>query len=287
MKTYIFFNPLSNNNKGFEVADKLKSVISGEEAEFIDITKIPDIDEYILTLPYEDKIIVAGGDGTLNSFINKCDYIEREIYFYTCGNGNDFARDIDSLGKLIHLNKYMKKLPTCNINGENRKFINGVGIGFDGYVCSKVNESRTDEKEGDYIKIALKGVINEYKTTNATVWVDGKKYEFEKVWLCASMKGRFYGGGFMMAPEQNRLSNANKTSLVVVHHAPVLKVLYAFLLVFKGKHTKLKKSVTILEGDNIRVELDRPSPLQIDGETYKDIISFNVTKSTVEELQEV
>ena len=36
-------------------------------------------------------IILTGGDGTLNSFINKadCDNLKQKLYFYASGSGND------------------------------------------------------------------------------------------------------------------------------------------------------------------------------------------------------
>ena len=50
-----------------------------------------------------------------------------------------------------------------------------------------------------------------------------------------------------------------------------------FPSIFKGKHVKKKKNVTILQGKNITVTFDRPTPLQIDGETVLDVMTYNVT----------
>lgn len=282
MKNYILYNPLSNNNKSWQIIEKIN--LKGDN-EFIDITHIKDIKTYINSLEDAEKIIIAGGDGTLNSFLNSVTELPDKLYFYPCGNGNDFARDVNSIGKLILLKDYIKKLPSCFINGGERIFVNGVGLGIDGYVCSKVNEMRKiTGKDANYIAIALKGVLGEYKTADATIWVDGKKHRFSKVWLCSSMKGRFYGGGFMMAPEQDRLDDDGLISLAVVHNASVLKILYAFLLVFKGKHTRLKKSVTIIKGHDIHVEFDKPASLQLDGETYLNIKSFGASSKSVCEV---
>lgn len=282
MKTLVLYNPLSNNNKSGKIPDVIKKIALDGELVFFDITKIEDLSEFIGNIEKGNKVIIAGGDGTLNFVANQCENLSSDVYFYPCGNGNDFARDVKALGELIPLCEYVKNLPVCIINKEERKFINGVGIGFDGYVCSKVNEARLKKgKDSNYIAIALKGVIGGYRRTNATIEVDGKKKRYKGVWLCAAMKGKYYGGGFMMAPEQDRLCMSGDVSLVVVHSAPILKVLYAFLLVFKGKHTILKKSVEIIRGHNIKVEFDTSAPLQIDGETYQNVKSFGVEKSVV------
>ena len=44
--------------------------------------------------------------------------------------------------------------------------------------------------------------------------------------------------------------------------------------IFKGEHVKHKNNIAILEGREITVEFDRPTPLQIDGETILGISSY-------------
>ncbi|MBE7028619.1 MAG: diacylglycerol kinase family protein [Ruminococcaceae bacterium] len=274
MRVYVFYNPKSNNETGIKGLEKVKEILKNETLDICDITTVNNWNSFFNNINKTDSVIIIGGDGTLNRFVNECDNYTDNTYYFPCGNGNDFARDIKGDDKLIPIKKYTKKLPVCMINGKNYKFINGVGMGFDAYVCSKVNDLRQETKKSvNYVGVALKGVFGKYKTTNAKVMVDGKEHNFNNVWFAATMKGRFCGGGFMLTPKQNRLEEDGKLSLIVVHNAPKLKILYAFLLVFKGKHTKLKKSVTILEGYDIKAEFDKPSYLQIDGETHTNISS--------------
>lgn len=279
-KTYVFYNPLSNNKRGMELAKTVKDIITDDEFEFLNILNIENLKSFINETDENEKVIIAGGDGTLNYFLNCYDEFEKNVYFYPCGNGNDFARDIGYLNKLILLNEHINKIPYCFINGEKRKYINGVGIGIDGYVCAKVNEKRFDKEDASYIKIALKGIFSDYKRSNATVWVDDKKYKFNDVWFLCAMKGRYCGGGFMMTPKQDRMSDKGEISLLVVHNAPIPKILLAFLLVFKGKHTILKKSVSILTGNSIKAEFDTPSYMQLDGESYTDISKLEIETDT-------
>lgn len=277
MRVYVFYNPKSNNETGIKGLEKVKGILKNETLDICDITTVNNWNSFFNNINKTDSVIIIGGDGTLNRFVNECDNYTDNTYYFPCGNGNDFARDIKGDNKLIPIKKYTKKLPVCMINGKNYKFINGVGMGFDAYVCSKVNDLRQETKKSvNYVGVALKGVFGKYKTTNAKVLVDGKEHNFKNVWFAATMKGRFCGGGFMLTPKQNRLEEDGKLSLIVVHNAPKLKILYAFLLVFKGKHTKLKKSVTILEGYDIKVEFDKPSYLQIDGETHTNISSCHL-----------
>ncbi len=279
MKNYVLYNPTSNNGRGDKVREELGALIQHGKLIFMDITGIKDINAYMASVDISDNIIIAGGDGTLNHFVNDCDVLLRDVYYYPCGSGNDFARDIRKRKGLIHINKYIEKLPVCTVNGERKKFFNGVGYGIDGYCCTEGDKVRKNSnKKVNYALIALKGVIKGYKPVNATVYIDGEKKEYKKVWLCASMKGKFYGGGFMMAPSQNRLEKDGKLSLVVAHNASKLTILTAFMFVFSGKHTMFKNNVEIMEGFDIRVEFDTPTSLQIDGEGYENIITYEATK---------
>ena len=101
------------------------------------------------------------------------------------------------------------------------------------------------------------------------------------------MKGRYCGGGFMMTPEQDRMSDNGEISLLAVHNASLPKILFAFMLVFKGKHTILKKSVTILKGSDIKIEFDTPSYMQLDGESYTNISSLKIETKKQREMIEV
>jgi len=80
----------------------------------------------------------------------------------------------------------------------------------------------------------------------------------------------------MVAPDQERLGRKDKVSVVVLHDSGILKTLCVFPSIFKGEHVKHKKIVDIFCGQDIRVEFDRPTPLQIDGETLQNVTSYHV-----------
>lgn len=129
----------------------------------------------------------------------------------------------------------------------------------------------------NYTVIAIKGLLFHYRPTTAKVVVNGKKYEFKKVWIAPTMNGRYYGGGMMPTPNQDRLNEDHSVSLMVMHRYGRLRTLMAFPTIFKGEHIKKNKLVTIFKGKNISVEFNRPVALQIDGETYLNVSKYEVT----------
>ena len=90
------------------------------------------------------------------------------------------------------------------------------------------------------------------------------------------MKGKYYGGGMKVAPEQDRNNLDNLVTNVVMHKKGKLKTLMVFPTIFKGEHVKHKKMVDIRTGHHIIVEFDRPTALQIDGETIRNVLKYEV-----------
>lgn len=278
-KYYVLFNPYSGNGKGEEYARKLSSILN-DELIYFSMPKITDFKKFLNMTKGED-IIICGGDGTLNYFINHTDGIKykNNILYYSTGSGNDFYNDVfKGKGEGPHLiNEYLKDLPTVIVKGKEYKFINGIGFGIDGYCCEMGDLHRKKStKPVNYTKIALKGLLYDYKPTNAIVTVDSVKHAYKKVWLAPTMNGRCYGGGMMIAPYQNRLNSDRSLTVVVLHGMIKLKVLTAFATVFKGEHVRFKKIVDLYTAHEVKVEFDRPVALQIDGETILGVTEYTV-----------
>jgi diacylglycerol kinase family enzyme len=250
------------------------------EAKLIDMTTIKSYSEFFGKLDSNDTVTVCGGDGTVNRFVNGTEGIEFEnrIFYCPVGSGNDFARDLPEellVNGAYEITRYIKDLPIVSAKGKDYRFVNGVGYGIDGYCCAEGDRQKAmSTKKVDYTKIAIKGLLFNFKARNATVTVDGRKYSFKKVWIAPTMNGRFYGGGMMPTPDQDRLSEDGKLSLLVFHGKGRLKTLMVFPSIFKGEHVKKGNIAKVLTGYDITVEFDRETPLQIDGETVNGVRSY-------------
>lgn len=281
---YVFLNRLSNNGKAVSAEEELKKIFENQELKFVDITNIKNASDSCKMLNDNDEIIVAGGDGTLSRFASDIYdlHLTQKIYFYTCGSGNDFLNDVKSRvqiqNNLIPMNDFLKSLPVVTVNGQNHYFINGIGFGIDGYCCEEGDRIRGNtNKKVNYTSIAIKGMLGKFKPRNATVTVDGESIHYSRVWLAPTMIGRFFGGGMMITPDQNRLNEEHVVSSCVVHNAIWLKILVIFPKIFTGKHISHTDIVTIKQGHEVKVEFDKPCALQIDGETYLNVKYYSVS----------
>lgn len=283
-KIYVLFNPLAGNKKCGADVMCIEDMMNGELI-FCDMTKKETYSRTLTKMGHDDILVVCGGDGTLNRFINlPYNYAEKNrVFYFPLGSGNDFAHELGHTygDKPFEITEYLRNLPEVTVNGQRHRFINGIGYGIDGYCCEVGDKLReTTDKKINYTAIAIKGLLFHYKPTGATVTVDGVKHRYKKVWLAPTMNGKFYGGGMMPTPNQERRSG--KLSVMVFHNIGKLHALMIFPSIFKGEHVKHVKNIAVLEGRNITVEFDRPTPLQIDGETILGVTSYKAEATVAE-----
>lgn len=288
---YVLYNPMSDNSSGAENARELIEKYPSDTYIFVDFTTITNEQIFELLEKDDGDVILTGGDGTLNRFANIVadKKIEKNIYFYPAGSGNDFMNDVrgQKVKELVLLNEYIKDLPVIDVNGTTQRFVNGVGYGVDGYSCEVVDTRKRDTgKKGSYSLEALKGLLYSYAPGKAKVTVDGVTAEFEDVWMVSVMNGRYFGGGVMIAPMQERLNEDHTVSVLVVTSKSRIKILMAFPSIFKGKHMKYTELIKCFTGKEIKVEVDRPSPLQVDGDVISGITHYAVRSGDLVKAKE-
>ena len=278
---FALYNTSAGSHYGEErIRAKLTEKFPGEEITLSDTLAIEDKQEFISGIGAEDKLVVIGGDGTLNHFVNGIEDKEYSfpIYCFAAGTGNDFINDVtgEKSDDLIEINKYITRLPVIEVNGKSYKFINGIGYGIDGWCCEEGDKYR-DKHNGsapNYTTIALKGLLHKFKTVNAKITLDGSVMEYKNVWMVPTMNGRYFGGGMMITPSQDRLNEQRDLSIVVVTCKSRLKLLTIFPKIFKGKHVSHTDVFKLFGGKEVKVEFDRPIALQIDGETVLGVTEY-------------
>lgn len=279
MKFNVLFNPLAGSMSEADVKKALATFMAGEVLEYFDVTKIPDLQEFVNGLD-GDAILLSGGDGTLNKFINGVDLntLKSSVWYYAAGNGNDFWTDIGRKkgDAPVCIDEYLKNLPTVTVNGKDYRVLNGVGFGIDGYCCEVGDKLKAAGKKVNYTSIAIKGLLFHFKPRTAHVTVDGVTTTYKKAWIAPTMHGRYYGGGMIPTPEQARLNGNGTVSVCIMYGKGKLKTLMAFPKIFSGEHVKKKNMVAVLSGHEISVRFEKPCALQIDGETILNVTEYTV-----------
>ena len=276
---YILYNP-----KAHKENNDLNIVQDGVDATAAGIKKINivnlDVAAFSKTLTALDRVLIRGGDGTLHHFANNAVGVEFpcSVFMIRSGTGNDFLNDIGQMNSvnLVDIRPYIRDLPTVTVKGKTLRFVNGAGIGVDGSVCHGVEMYKTKHpnKKANYTAIAIQEIGYKYKRPNARVTVDGVTHEYSGVWAVSTMKGRFYGGGVMIAPDQDRTSG--KVSVMVMHGGSRIKALAVFSKTKDGSHIKHKEMIDVFEGYDVDVAFDSPADFQVDGEVFTGVLNYSV-----------
>jgi len=165
------------------------------------------------------KIIVVGGDGTLNEVVNgifrQKRYGTHEITLgvITVGTGNDWGRMYEipeSYKKQIKLLKkgytFLQDVGEVEyrhaVDEEKRYFINIAGMGYDALVAKKTNLMKQRGKGGAlaYLLNLVSGLF-QYKITYLDIVADGKTIFSGSVFSMSIGICKYNGGGMMQLPD--------------------------------------------------------------------------------------
>ena len=184
-----------------------------------------------------DVVSIVGGDGTINEILNVRSVRARKIHLVPAGSGNDFHRLVygnisceQSFEFALATSEQPYDIGTCN----QRYFLNGVGIGFDGSVARQTVRMKLPFLSSTWkYWIAIFRNILFYKSVEMTIRVTGKEVT-KPIFMIAVANGTDYGGGFKVSPK----SNATDGLLDVVEIGKLhpLKRLLKVPKVEKGKH---------------------------------------------------
>ena len=272
---YLLYNPKANNSRNdINIIDKSTGEHRLEKVSLLTI----DMPSFLAGLTENDKIYICGGDGTLNKFANNTYGFEFPcpVYLIGGGTGNDFMHDIGAItGKPVDIREYLKDLPVVIISGRETRFINGIGYGVDGVVCEEADKIKErSDKKINYTAIAINLILHKFKRPCAKVTYNGQTKVFKDMWIASAMKGRYYGGGMMVAPTQDRKSGLITASMF--HGGTRLKTLAVLPKIYSGRHIEHKDMVEFDTVEEMTVEFDRPCALQIDGDTVSGVLSYTV-----------
>lgn len=268
-KAYVFYNPFAGNGGCEQRLDALRKTVPNELL-FCDLTKEETYEQSLFELKEEDSLILCGGDGTLNQFINITEDIQLpcEIFYYPTGNNNDFARDLGKKAgdKPFCITPYLKQLPIAEIGNRRYRFLNGICCGHLGAYFQESGKEQLDhpKRTSHSIRATLRKLLLHGNAADMRVTVDGILHSYRQVWLALTMNGRFYGG-MTPTPEQDRSNPENLLSVMILHNAGKLKVWSVFPSLFTGNYIKHRDVIDVLTGRNIQMELEEPETLGLDG----------------------
>jgi diacylglycerol kinase (ATP) len=210
------------------------------------------------------EVWIVGGDGTLNYFINHYPGIKIPLAIFKGGTGNDFAwklyGDIDWKEQMqLVFSATPKPVDAGRCN--NKLFLNGVGIGFEGEVLQSMNTIRLIGGHAGYLFIVLKKIFS-FKEYRFKIYRD-ELIADELLLLVMINNSSRTGGGFHVSPKAS--VNDGLLDLVMSKPLSIFKRLKYLPQIEKGKHLGLP-FIKHITGTKFTVECERHLPAQLDGE---------------------
>ena len=253
----LLINPLGNKKRIDKVVSQISALIQKTSFETFTGSWPKEINSY-------KEIWLVGGDGTLNYLLNHYTNINIPIIIFKGGTGNDFATKL--YGKITVaeqienvLQAEVRKVDAAECNG--RKFINGVGIGFDGEVLRSMTSIRRLGGHLGYLWIVIRKIFS-FKEQSFQVQY-GNESISDKFLLVMITNSTTTGGGFMVSPEAK--IDDGKLNMVLCKPLPVLKRLKNLPIIEKGKHLT-KEFILHKEVATVKIDCEKETLAQIDGE---------------------
>ena len=238
---------------------------------------VVDLDKKIANAISTDitDVVVIGGDGTLNATVQAIYDKEFVLNILPTGTANDFVKTLN-LGK--NLNEWIdtvlmgkEKLIDVGICND-RIFINGVGLGFDGQIVHDdlFTYSILTGHAKYYAHVVR--ILGTYRAKKVQFQLDDGIEREEDLLLMAVHNGTTFGGGFKLNPEA-KIDDGILNICTIGPISPLKRFLNVGRLSF-GTHGVLD-AVNFYQTKYIEINGDRSVHAHIDGE-YLGNPPFNI-----------
>ncbi len=297
----VIINPNAGRRRGLLDWEEISGYLREYGLDFIPVfTERPKhATEIVIEYVERDKfrkIVVVGGDGTMNEVVNgifrqkQFPTTEISLGMITVGTGNDWGRMFGIPGDYLEAIKILTGNQTfiqdagevsfCNADEPgNRYFVNIAGMGFEAAVVQKTNKLKEKGKGGAFLYLfnIFTSLVN-FKHVEAMISVDGLDME-NKIFNINVGIGKYGGGGMMPSP--NAILDDGLFDLTIIRKLSKPRVILNLKRLYNGSIHKHPK-VDSYTGKSIRVESADTIHLETDGENLGHTpVEFSIIPKSV------
>ncbi len=211
-----------------------------------------------------DRIVVAGGDGTVNEVLNGLRPDSPPVGLIPMGTANVLAAEIglgsqpDEIARTI---AYGEPRPVSLGDVNGRKFVLMTGVGFDAFVVATVSTPlKRMLGKGAYVLASLRQFLRG-RLPHFEVHVDGARYEAASIIIA---NARYYGGRFICAPEA-RMDSPVLQVCLFERRGRLFVAIYAVALLLGILHRM--PGYRILAAKRIEIRQPDGAAIQSDGDS--------------------
>ncbi len=299
----VIVNPNAGRRRGVRDWDKISALLRQEGISFdAAFTNSPrhaiDLAVSYIEKGYK-KLIVVGGDGTMNEVVNgifrqkRYPTSEISLGMITVGTGNDWGRMFgiphDYAGAIATIkmnNGFVQDAGVVRyFNGnseEKRYFVNIAGIGFDALVVSKTNKLKEAGRGGpfSYLKSIITSLLK-YRHTKTTIKIDSTEIS-DKIFNISIGICKYNGGGMMQLPEA--VPDDGLFDITVINKIKKHDVVLNLKRLYNGTINK-HPMVETYRGKSVYIESKPLIHLETDGESLgHSPFSFDIIPRSIRVL---
>lgn len=272
----IILNPVSGKGNSLNAFKTVKAVFdaAGAEWKVHRTERSMHASEIVAELNKKEdaKVIVMGGDGTLNEVLNGItDFSRLTLGIISCGTGNDFIKAAGLPSDPAEAAKLILKGDTGYVDYlelKNRRALNCAGAGMDVDVLVRYESMKAFKGKMKYYASLIDTLIK-CKFHKIALEIDGERME-KSVFMIAAANGTCIGGGMKISPHS--LTDDGKLNVVLINEMPKRKILPTLIKFLNGgKHIESPYTEEYL-AENVKIEVLDEGLTEVDGEVIDEKI---------------
>lgn len=297
---HFIVNVHGGSGKAFLKWNKMRALLRAKNVEFKvhvpqRVGHATEIARNVSSLPEDDiKIVVVGGDGTINEVLNGItDFSRVKMGLIPTGSGNDFTRGMKlprhnqkKALDIILNSKGDTKIDlgrsTVLSTGDSRIFGISSGFGLDAIVGTGINEAKIKKilnwlhlGKLSYAFLTVQTLFTMKTYSVSLKFDDDAPHFFNKLIFLAAMNFKAEGGGVPMAPKAR--GDDGELSICMAAGVPKFLTFLLFPLLCMGLHSH-SKGFYLRNCKSLVLESDSKSILHTDGELVGNVdkVKFEV-----------
>lgn len=227
------------------------------------------------------KIIVVGGDGTLNEVVNGL-FIQKQVAPHeiqlavvAVGTGNDWRRTFgipqhysEAIRAIREGHTFLQDVGAVSYTeakfSQTRYVANVAGLGFDAFVIKTFNHNKAKGRKGKWLYLySLVRSFFTYKPTGARVIIDGEQVYNDLLFSIAIGICKYNGGGIQQLP--NAVADDGLFDLTLIRPVHWWHIVFRAKRLFNGGIYSIGH-VTHAQGKHIEICSSPDMALECDGE---------------------
>jgi diacylglycerol kinase (ATP) len=212
-----------------------------------------------------DRLVIAGGDGTLNEVLNGLtDPARIPLLHFPTGTANMLAWDLGISGRPPRLVEVLESGAVRRIDmglAGSRRFLMLASAGFDAAVTAELAGCRTGPLGYRGYVSPIYRALRNYRSANLEIDVDGKERMTGSTVM--ALKVRHYGG--IMVFSEAACPDSGCFEVCIFRHGSVPALARYGLAALIRRAANLR-GITRVSGSRIRITSREPAPVQVDGD---------------------